>query len=77
MVKLLLKNGADVNAARKSGETALMIAASGGDLKIVKLLSDGGATLNNRTAGGKTALDMARKCGAVEVVRLLKGRKAK
>jgi uncharacterized protein len=61
MVALLLKAGANVNAADPNGTTALMQAAencSGTD--ITKALIGAGANVNARAAGGATPLMMAR-----------------
>lgn len=54
---LLIKAGANVNAQRRGGETALMIATGvwGGQVKM-KVLIEAGANVNARDENGKTAL---------------------
>ena len=61
-VKLLLENGADVNA-KEEGEdlTALHLASYEGHLEIVKLLLENGANVNAQDKNGKTALYYARR----------------
>ena len=56
-VRLLLDKGANVNARRDDGNTALMLAAlSGKDLSTVKLLIDRGANVNAKNKKNDTAL---------------------
>ena len=71
-VKLLLANGADVNAVDKKGRTALMIAAQEGRTKMVKLLLANGADVNAANTFGKTALSIATRRGDGALVELLK-----
>ena len=54
-VQALLRAGADANAARKDGRTALFFAASGGHLELVKLLVEGGADIYHRDEANQTA----------------------
>lgn len=61
-----LAAGADVNEENESGETALMMAAEQGYLKLVKLLLDRGADL---TAQGLPALSSAARRGRLNVVK--------
>ena len=78
--KLLLRNGADVNAKQRDGMTALMWACMEKRLDIVKLLLRNGADLNTaKDRDGKTALMWAKQSwkGGVEVERLLKAYGAK
>ncbi len=51
VVKLLLDNGADINAKTKLGQTALIQASLAGDADIVKLLLDRGAKLDAEDRG--------------------------
>lgn len=59
MVKLLVENGADVNAVSQDGTTALMLAAQSEKLDVVNYLLEHGADANKKNAAGKTALDLA------------------
>jgi ankyrin repeat protein len=57
--KLLLAAGADVNAARSNGQTALHGAAQWGWSEYVQFLADSGANLQAKDQNGNTALDIA------------------
>ena len=70
LIKLLLENGADVNAKGEYDETALHWAASGGHLNVVRLLLQNGADVNAEGYDG-TALQQAASGGHLEVVILL------
>lgn len=70
IVKLLIEQGADVNAKTPTGTTALMLAV--GDLEKVRLLLKKGADVNARSVTGRTPLLIAAsRTGAGEVVKLL------
>lgn len=71
--KLLLDNGADVNAADHRGYTPLLLAAQydGDSPELVRLLLDRGAD-PNAVAEGETALSLAAKRGETDVTKLLR-----
>ncbi|MCP5007077.1 MAG: ankyrin repeat domain-containing protein [Planctomycetes bacterium] len=57
IVKIMTKNGADINNVNKAGQTTLMAAVSNGiSPDIVKFLLDQGAKVNATDSEGKTAL---------------------
>jgi ankyrin repeat protein len=63
VIKILLENGANVNAHNKAGVTALMVATQEGNytkLDTVKLLIEMGANVAERDRRGRSALDYAR-----------------
>jgi len=71
-VKVLLKQGADVNAAQGDGMTALHWAATNGDVALVQMLLAAGANIRATTRlGGITALHMASQGGHSQVVAAL------
>jgi len=57
-VTLLLKAGANPNAASSEGDTALHLAAFDGKLEVVRALVAGGANLDAKDKAGKTALQV-------------------
>ena len=65
-VKLLLDLGADIQAANRTGDTAIHVAASGQLNTIVQLLAERGARLDVKNERGQTplALASARRRGA-------------
>jgi hypothetical protein len=59
VVKLLLERGADVNAADKSGNSALSEAASKGcDRELVRMIIKAGANINATNFAGLTPFEM-------------------
>jgi ankyrin repeat protein len=71
VMRLLLKNGAAVDATSNSGGTPLILAAGNSDLDVVKLLLEKGAAIEARNKEGFTPLMSAVQAGQLEVVRLL------
>lgn len=80
-IRLLLANGADVDARNAEGNTALMAAASAAQVEVVRLLLESGANVNAKNENGITALSLAYTSPAEstvplrfrrDVVRLLK-----
>lgn len=62
--RLLLENGADVNAVGDMGETPLHVAISRNDPVLIGLLLSYGARIDIRSEFGETALEKAGRCGA-------------
>ena len=72
MVEMLLKAGADPNAALPGGETPLMTAARTGALASVKALVSRGASVDSKDERrGQTALMWAAAEGHADVVQAL------
>ena len=72
VVRLLLENGADVEAKTKDGDTVLHLMASQGREAVVQLLLEKGADVEAKDdVYGYTALHMATQEGHETVVRLL------
>ena len=57
MKKVLLRNGASINAVKENKSTALHIAASCGNVDVVSILIQNGASINVRDLTERTALD--------------------
>ncbi|MFC1854950.1 ankyrin repeat domain-containing protein [Thermodesulfobacteriota bacterium] len=80
IIKLLIANGADVNARPTNGETVLMRSARTAQsvrTDLVKLLIGHGADVNAKTKDGETALSIAKEKGHDEIIKLLKDAGAK
>jgi ankyrin repeat protein len=71
IVKLLLDNGADVNATDAFGVTALVLAASSGHKALVELLLARGAKVNDKDYEGAGALYVATIMDRVDIAELL------
>jgi ankyrin repeat protein len=72
ILKLMVQQGADINAVAKwYNETPLIYAAKMGKTKAVKFLLQHGANINTRDGKGFTALDHARNEGYNEIVQML------
>lgn len=70
VVQLLLKNGANVNLANKSGWTPLMEACYRDNQQIARLLLENKADANAKDKDGKTALNIALNNNYLEIVKL-------
>jgi len=71
LIQHCLAHGADINLQTPSGQSALQMSASFGNLKIIKLLIDNGADLNARDESLGTVLHKAINFHQQEVARLL------
>jgi ankyrin repeat protein len=69
--RLLLKNGAIVNAVQAGGFTVLHSAAQNGQIEMVKLLIEAGANPTAKNHEEFTPLDLARRQNHLPVVNLL------
>ena len=63
VVRVLVEAGADKNAAKQNGATALMIAAFKGHLDVARVLVEAGADKNAAKQDGATALMSATQNG--------------
>ena len=71
VVKVLLQNGVDVNAAQHGGWTPLQGAANSGDAVLVELLLTNGADQDAVSENGSTALSLATAGNHTAVIALL------
>ncbi|MCK4292302.1 MAG: ankyrin repeat domain-containing protein, partial [Planctomycetes bacterium] len=70
-VKLLISQGADIDAKDEDGRTPLHTAAKAGHLDIVKLLISKGADVNVRSTEELTPLHAAARAGHLDMAKLL------
>ena len=70
-MQALVVAGADVNAKKNNGRTALMIASYFGHPKVVKVLLDKGARVDEKDSSGYLALDFAKSGNHKEIVEML------
>ena len=71
VVRLLIKNSADVESKDNIGQTPLSWAAREGHRAVVKLLSENGANVESKDSFGQTPLSWAAKEGHKAIVRFL------
>ncbi|HUZ59235.1 MAG TPA: ankyrin repeat domain-containing protein [Hanamia sp.] len=71
-MRIIIKNGADVNAKQMKGVTPLHSAAHNGRNELAKLLIDNGADINAKMDNGHTPLFMAEEKGFKETAELIK-----
>lgn len=71
VVRLLLKEGADVSCRNENAETALHISAWREYDTTVRLLLESGAKVDAQNKAGETALHIATKCGSETVLQIL------
>ena len=70
-MRILLAQGAELNATNRRGRTPLHWAALHGHQETVRVLIDAGADVNARTVSGDTALSVALFRGHRDVADLL------
>ncbi|ABR90500.1 Uncharacterized conserved protein [Janthinobacterium sp. Marseille] len=68
IVKILVKQGAELDAPSPNKTTPMMMAARGGFIYSVKVLSDAGADASLKNDVGMTAIDFARENGSTDIV---------
>lgn len=68
IVKILVKQGAELDALSPNKTTPMMMAARGGFIYSVKVLSDAGADASLKNDAGMTAIDFARENGSSDIV---------
>lgn len=71
VIALLLKSGADANAANRYGITPLWLAATNGNAPVVRMLLKAGASVDAALPHGETALMAAARTGEPDTVRAL------
>ena len=67
LVKMLIGNGADVNATQMQNVTPLHSAVHRGNLLLVKLLVEHAADINSKMDNGDTAISIATRDGRQEI----------
>ncbi|MBU4269589.1 ankyrin repeat domain-containing protein [Candidatus Dependentiae bacterium] len=75
-LKVLIKNGADVNEKLSNGITPIMLASRNNHEKTVRALAESGAVLDAQDQTGKTALMYAASNGLTNIIQLLIEKKA-
>lgn len=72
-IAALLAGGADIDARDAHGQTAVMLAAAAGDVRVVEFLAVHGADLDHTAKYGLSAVMLAALRGHAAVVRVLVG----
>jgi len=73
IMNLLIKNGANIDEQRSTGETALWFAAQKGQLEAIKILVNHGANINAIGREAKSAIKIANQNGYRNIVEYLRG----
>ncbi|WP_233588241.1 ankyrin repeat domain-containing protein [Herminiimonas sp. KBW02] len=68
IVRVLVKQGAELDARSPNNTTPMMMAARGGFIYSVKVLSDAGADASIKNDVGMSAIDFARENGSTDIV---------
>jgi ankyrin repeat protein len=76
IARLLVENGADVNARQAGDFTPLHAAAQNGQVDMVQLLLDHAAEVNARTSEGHSSLYFARESNSGEIIALMESKGA-
>ncbi len=71
MMKILIKNGANINSKNKDGWTLLLTAVSIPNIELVKYLYKSGANLDCKTIDGSTAITFAIVKGDIQLTKYL------
>lgn len=67
----LLNSGAEINKARRNGNTPLHVASERGHAKIIQALIDAGADVNKKNDDEKTPLHLAAENGEIDAIKEL------
>lgn len=70
-VKILIENGADVEAKNESGLTALKIAISSRNEQLIKILLESGANVNSKNDNNATPIMGASYWGLIRIIEIL------
>jgi uncharacterized protein len=76
VVRLLLRNGIDVDLDDNFGATALMYAVSTSNVELVKILLDSGANPTLKDKSGNNAVSNAKKVRSKEITKLINDKTA-
>ena len=74
LIKKILQKGSDINYTAYAGVTALMLAASAGDMEIVQLLVRYGADRTKIDSSQRNAAEYAKRAGHILVYNYLEGK---